>query len=162
MPKTKISDLEKKLAEKEAALKRALADYANLEKRVEAEREIIGKITLAKLVTKFLPVLENLDKAAKLTKDDGVLMVAKQFREVLQSLGVKELGTVGENFDPKLHEAVEVIEGKNDGKVVEVLSSGFAIDGEIIQPAKVKVEKTKIESEAKEKAEKAKNFGDYA
>lgn len=162
MPKTKISDLEKKLAEKEAVLKRALADYANLEKRVEAEREIIGKITLAKLVTKFLPVLENLDKAAKLTKDAGVLMVAKQFREVLQSLGVKELGTVGENFDPKLHEAVEVIEGKNDGKVVEVLSSGFAIDGEIIQPAKVKVEKTKIESEAKEKAEKAKNFGDYA
>lgn len=162
MPKTKISDLEKKLAEKEAALKRALADYANLEKRVEAEREIIGKITLAKLVTKFLPVLENLDKAAKLTKDDGVLMVAKQFREVLQSLGVKELGTVGENFDPKLHEAVEVIEGKNEDKVVEVLSSGFAIDGEIIQPAKVKVEKTKIESEAKEKAEKVKNFGDYA
>lgn len=162
MTKLTLTSSQKKLDEAQAALKRALADYENLEKRVKAEREIIGKLTLAKLIEKFLPVLENLDKAAKHVKNDGVLMVAKQFREVLMSLGVKEVGSVGESFDPKLHEAVEVVEGKNDGKIVEVLSSGFAINGEVILPAKVKVEKVKVDKVVKEKAEKASGFGDYA
>ncbi len=162
MPKIKTSELQKKLEETEAALKRALADYANLEKRVKAEREVIDKIALAKVVSAFLPVLENLDKASKHTEDSGILMVVKQFREVLRNLGIKEIGTVGETFNPKLHEALEVVEGENDGQIVEILASGFAIDGEVIQPAKVKVVKVKVEAEAVEKAEKAKEFGDYA
>lgn len=162
MPKTKISDLQKKLDAAAADLKRALADYANLEKRVATERELMEKLALVNLVLKFLPILDNLDKACKHLKDDGVLMVTKQFREVLTSVGVKEVGVVGEKFDPKFHEAVEVVEGGQDGKIVEVLAPGFGIDGQIIRPAKVKVEKVKLEKEAKEKAEKASGFGDYA
>lgn len=162
MTKNKILQLEKKLTETQAALKRALADYANLEKRVTQEREVIGKISLVNLIVKFLPILDNLDKACEHTRDDGVEMIAKHFRQVLTSFGVKEVGVAGDKFDPRLHEAVEVVQGEANDKIVEVISSGFVIDSLVIRPAKVKVEKTKVEKDIAEKIKKASEFGDYA
>lgn len=162
MSKITVSSLKKELHEAQNALKRVLADYTNLEKRVAAERDIIAKLVLVQLAAKFLPIADNLDQAAKHTKDGGILMVAKQFRQVLESQGIRQMGAIGEKFDPKFHQAVEVVEGKDDDKIVEVLAPGFIIDDQIIRPARVKVEKKEVDKTAEEKAGEASEFGDYA
>jgi len=162
MSKPTLSTLKKELQQARNALKRVLADYTNLEKRVAAERDVIVKLALVQVISKFLPTLDNLDQAAKHTKDGGILMVAEQFRQVLESEGIRQIGAIGDKFDPKFHQAVEVVEGKDDDKIVEVLAPGFIIDDQIIRPARVKVAKQQIDKTAEEKVEKASEFGDYA
>ena len=162
MSKPTLSTLKKELQQAQNALKRVLADYTNLEKRVAAERDVIVKLALVQVISKFLPTLDNLDQAAKHTKDGGILMVAEQFRQVLESEGIRQIGAIGDKFDPKFHQAVEVVEGKDDDRIVEVLAPGFIIDDQIIRPARVKVAKQQIDKTAEEKVEKASEFGDYA
>jgi len=156
-------ELEKKVEQYELAAKRALADYANLEKRVEVERANLVKLAAGVIIVKLLPVLDNLKKAAIHISDSGLAMVVDQFNQVLKSERIEEIKALGEKFDPDLHEAVEVVEGKpeDEGKIIEVFEDGFALDGRTIRPAKVKVIKTKV-GEAEEKAKKGSQFGDYA
>lgn len=148
--------------ELEDQLRRALADYQNLERRVEQEKKILGELYSAILIEKFLPILDNLENAQNHLKDEGLELVVAQFREILKKEGVGEIEAQGAHFDPKLHEAIETQEGENDGVVVRVISKGYEINGKVIRPAKVVVERKKVDETAEEKAEKAKEFGDYA
>src|SRR3990167_11514964 len=79
----------------EEQLKRALADYQNLERRVEEERRLIGQLSSAILVERFLPVLDNLENAQSHLKDQGLEMVINQFKDVLTQEGVSEIPSVG-------------------------------------------------------------------
>ena len=146
----------------ENQLKRALADYQNLERRIEAERKILSQLSCAILVEKFLPVLDNLEAAQKHLNDQGLQMVIGQFRDILTQEGVEEVQAEGVRFDPHLHEATEVIQGENDGVIAKVIRKGYKIDNKVIRPVQVVVERKSIDEKTEEKAEEAKDFGDYA
>lgn len=132
--------------ELEDMLKRTLADYQNLERRVEGERKILSRLSAIILIEKFLPVLDNLENAQKHLNDEGLEMVIKQFKEILDQEGVEEIPAQGQDFDPNLHEAVETTEGENANKIVKVLTKGYKIEDRVIRPAKVMVERKKEES----------------
>jgi len=153
--------LEQKVKELEICWKRALADYQNLERRISQEKEAIVRFSSAVVIAKLLPVWDNLEKAASHLKDNGLAMVVSQFREVLQSEGVEEIKADGAQFDPKMMEAVKVVEGERDNQVVEVIRSGWMMDNKPLRPAQVIVSKKEVGKD-QEKAEKASGFGDYA
>ena len=158
----KVEKIKQKLEETTHQLKRALADYHNLERRVSEERATLGKFATGIIILKFLPVLDNLKKAAEHIKDDGLNLVVRQFEEILASEGVKEIPTLGQNFNPEIHEAVEVVQGEEDNKITKVSEAGYLLNDKTLRPAKVTVTKKTLNQEAEEKAEEASQFGDYA
>lgn len=119
---------------------RALADYQNLAKRVEREKELFVKFANSILILRMLPVLDNLERAQEHLKDEGVDLVIKQFKEALSSEGVNEVEGVGAEFNPEIHEAIAHGEG-DEGKVIEVFEKGYKLGDKIIRPAKVRVGK---------------------
>jgi len=160
--KRQIAKGESKSKQLEEQLKRALADYQNLERRVEEERRLLGQLSSAILIEKFLPVLDNLENAKKHIDDQGLEMVINQFKDVLKTEGVEEIVAEGTKFDPNLHEATEVAEGQNDGIIARVIRKGYKINNKVLRPTQVIVERSQVNQNTEEKAEKAKDFGDYA
>lgn len=150
------------LAKLEDQLKRALADYHNLERRVDEERKLLAQLSSAIVIEKFLPILDNLENAQKHLNDQGLEMVIKQFKDVLRSEGVEEIEAEGAQFDPKFHEATEVVQGDKDNIVVKVARKGYKINGKTLRAVQVVVMRQKVDQNVEEKAEKAKEFGDYA
>ena len=137
----------------ENQLKRALADYQNLERRVDEERRLLSALSSALVIEKFLPVLDNLENAQKHLKDEGLAMVVKQFEDVLISEGVSEIPAEGSLFDPNLHEAVEILESEKDGVVLKVLAKGYKINDKVLRPAQVAVGRGKVDQKKEEKEE---------
>ena len=119
---------------------RALADYQNLAKRVEREKELFVKFANSVLILRMLPVLDNLERAQEHLKDEGIDLVIKQFKEALSSEGVNEVEGIGSEFNPEIHEAIAHGEGE-EGKVIEVFEKGYKLGDKIIRPAKVRVGK---------------------
>lgn len=160
MPKIKKSDKKdekhvedperSRREELENQLHRALADYQNLERRVEEERRLLGQLSSALLIEKFLPVLDHLESAQKHLNDEGLEIVIKQFKDILSSEGVSQVESEGSQFDPNLHEAVEMVEGEEDGRVVKVLRKGYKIGGKVLRPAQVSVSQKLAPSQAEE------------
>lgn len=146
--------------ELENQLKRALADYQNLERRVTEERRILSELSSALVIEKFLPVVDNLTAAQSHLNDQGLAMVIKQLQDILQSEGVTEFAVAGEQFNPNLHEAAEVTEGENDNTIVKVLAKGYRIRDRVIRPARVVVSKAKSTqaAEPQEEAEEGENI----
>jgi len=125
-------------------LARALADYDNLVKRVEREKQGFERYANVKLAIKLLPVLDVLREAQKHIGDPGIAMTIAQFEEALKGEGIEEIKVkAGDEFNPQLHEAIEVIEeGKGKGKVKEVALTGWRFTGgPVIRHARVKVTK---------------------
>ena len=94
----------------------------------------------------MLPVLDNLENAAKVeTKDEdykkGIELVLKQFKDVLKSKGVEEIKTVGETFDPELHEAGSSIQDENLGEkeIAQEYRKGYKIGSKVIRHSMVVV-----------------------
>jgi len=117
---------------------RAVADYQNLEKRVEREKDNFVKFANSILILKLLPILDNLERAQNHLKDPGLDLVVKQFQEAVQSEGVSEIKAQGTEFNPEHHEAISESDGER-GKVIEVVEKGYRLGDKIIRPAKVKV-----------------------
>ncbi|HEU5005215.1 MAG TPA: nucleotide exchange factor GrpE [Candidatus Saccharimonadales bacterium] len=147
-----VSELEQKIAELTEALQRERADAINVRRRTEEERIQMAGFYKAMVVRELLPALDNLERALKhapkdLTEHDyvkGVQGVVKQFDSVLNSLGVERIKTVGEVFDPKLHEAVHMEDGDGNVEIVcEELQPGYKLGDEIIRHAMVKVKMEK-------------------
>lgn len=143
MVSVKKNDLKKQIEDLTYRWKRALADYQNLEKRYEKEKEDFVQFANANLILKLVKVLENLQKAAEHLKDPGLNLVIGELKRVLGEEGVEEIKLTGEKFDPNLMEAVEVVLGKEENKVAEVVSKGYLLKGKVLLPAKVKVFQTK-------------------
>jgi molecular chaperone GrpE len=147
-------ELKEQVQELTEALQRERADSINLRRRVEEDRSKLGEVYKAAVIRDLLPALDNLERALKHTPKDlkdhdyvkGVQGVAKQFDKALEDLGVKKIKSVGEEFDPKYHEAVSMEEGEGDIEVIaEELQSGYTLGDEVIRHAfvKVKMEKKK-------------------
>ena len=141
--------LKKELAEKEDRYLRTLAEYDNFRKRSASEKSAIYSDTTAEVVEKFLPVLDNLERAVGCETEndtakairDGVEMVIKSFRETLEKLGVSEIEAEGKTFDPALHHAVMKEEDpeKGENEITAVFQKGYMLGSKVIRYAMVKV-----------------------
>lgn len=130
--------LEKKVDELENKWRRALADYLNLEKRVEKEKRIFLKLANAQLLDKLLAVLDELEICARHLPDKGLEIVLKKFEAVLKSEQVEEIKVQGEEFDPETMDAVEIVPGAKN-RVMAVVNKGYRLNDQVLRPAKVKV-----------------------
>lgn len=120
---------------------RALADYQNLEKRISDERFELIKMANKNLLVKILPFLDNLEKAEIFVKDQGLKFSKDHFLQILKEVGLVEIEIINADFDPVLAEAIEIVPGKDENKVVEVLRKGYKFEDKIIRVAQVKVSK---------------------
>ncbi len=139
--KETIANLEKERDNWKNKYLRALADYQNLEKRIIQEKEEIVKKANFELIKKMLTILDDLEKAELFIKDKGLKMIKDSFLKILQSENVEEIEVLGKPFDPYTCEAVEILPGKEDNKVLEVVRKGYRIGNQIIRVAQVKVGK---------------------
>ncbi len=125
----------------ENQLKRALADYQNLEKRIAGEKSDWIRLANKDLLLKLLPGIDNLMLAEKHTQDEGIKISIKHFLDIFSEIGVKKIETVGNNFNPESMEAVGTVAGHGEGKVVEEVKSGYTLFDSILRPAQVIVGK---------------------
>ncbi len=144
------TDSSAKLEECLTNWKRALADYDNLKKEMTKEREEIGRFAQAMAGMRFIEVYENFKKAfgedaANSTNEQwvawkkGIEHIKNQFADVLKQMGIEEIKTIGEKFNPACHEAVgeEKVEDKEAGKVVREIEGGYKIGEKVLKAAKV-------------------------
>lgn len=139
VPKEDYDDLEDRY-------KRILAEFENFKKRSGKEREGLYNSILSDVIEVILPVLDNLENASKAETQDeeykkGVELVLKQFKDVLASKGIEEIKTVGETFDPELHEAVSSIQDENLGEkeIAQEYRKGYKIGNRVIRHSMVVV-----------------------
>ena len=125
---------------------RTLAEYDNYRKRSQKEREGVFADAQAMTAGQLLPVLDNLDLALQQPCADeeykkGVELIAKQFREILEKMGVTEIPAQGQPFDPRYHDAVMHIEQEDlpENTVAQVLRKGYQLGDRVIRCAMVQV-----------------------
>lgn len=153
MKRKKARKTEKKFEDLENRLKRALADYANLEKRIAREKEEFVKFSNAQLLDKLLSVLDDLELCEEHLRDKGVSLVCDRFQEVLKSEGVEEIKALGKKFDPKTMDAVEIIPGPKN-KVMEIVLKGYFLNDKVLRPAKAKVGQGQVTRKQKKESKK--------
>lgn len=134
-------ELKKQIEEWKNKYLRALADYQNLEKRINYETSVSLKRSVVKLLLKFIDVLDLIERAEIFVKDQGLKLIKEKLINILKEEGIKEIEILGKIFDPNLAECVEVIDGTRDNMVVEILRKGYLLGDEVIRAARVKVEK---------------------
>ena len=143
--KTEAEQLQEKLAEANDKYLRMLAEYDNYRRRSQKERESIYSDVRADTVKKFLPVYDNLLRAATFEQDEeakqGAVAILTQLKTVLESLGVTEIDALGKKFDPSLHEALLHIDDEKygEGEIVLELEKGFKMGDKVIRFSKVQV-----------------------
>lgn len=136
--KKKDKNLENQIASLEASLKRALADYQNLERRVLNERSDLMKYSNRELLKVLLPSFDNLYLAEKYIQDEGIKLTVKKLTANLEEAGVKRIELENKKFDPNTMECIEVVDGEKDMVISEV-RPGFMLFDKVIRPAQVKV-----------------------
>ena len=137
--------LEERVSELENQLKRAVADYHNLEKRIAEGRSELTKWGTNELLVRILPVLDHLEQALSGASETdresgwfkGVELAVKELNTVLQSEGLDQIAAEGQ-FDPNLHEAVDTQEDE-DNKILKVVKKGYTLNGKVLRPATVVV-----------------------
>jgi molecular chaperone GrpE len=152
--RAELKRLQAALAESQETSARRQADFENFRKRVDRERKEAYSRAAGEVARKLLPVLDNLGRAldaertveaneSKEFRDflHGVELISKQLHDVLESLGVQPIASVGERFDPHIHEAVvtEPSEEFEPDTVMEELARGYRIGDRLLRPAMVKV-----------------------
>lgn len=163
---TSIEGLKKQLEECQkikdeylAGWQRERADFLNYKKEEMERIERILRYANEELILKFLPILDNFDIIEKNLSENlknneevkGILQIKSQILDFLKSQGIEEIKSVGESFDPNLHEVVEEVEIKNNdltdlslkksGIIIEEVQKGYKINGRLLRSAKVKVVK---------------------
>lgn len=138
------SNIKKELEDTTDRLKRLMAEFENFKKRSSKERELLYNSLVADIVSSFLPVQDNLQKAISVeTKDEnlkqGIELIVKQIGEIFTKFGVEEIQTVGKPFDPELHDAVSSVHDDNLGEkiVKEEFRKGYKIGNKVIRHAMV-------------------------
>ena len=138
-------------------LLRLKAEFDNYRKRIEKEREELVKFGKEELVVKLLDILDSFQLALDSTKDEkneaksikeGVELIHKQFKEVLEKEGLRKLEVQGEKFDPNLHYAVEYQESDEhkDNEILKEIRPGYLFHNRVIRPAMVVVARAKKEN----------------
>ena len=149
-----VSESDKVRAERDALLDRLArlqAEFDNARKRAVREQQDFREFAAADVIKTILPVLDSFERALKAPSggsnaDDlrsGLELIYRQFQDALQKLGVQSIEAVGKPFDPRLHEAVEMVETKeaDDHQVLEEFQRGYNYKGRLLRPAMVRVAK---------------------
>ncbi|WP_440895894.1 nucleotide exchange factor GrpE [Amphibacillus sp. Q70] len=128
---------------------RLQAEYDNYRKRTQREKAADLKYKSQALVTELLPVIDNFERALQTVSDDesaksfveGMEMIYRQFQTILEAEGVEVIETVGETFDPNVHQAIMQVEDDQyeSNVVVEEMQKGYRLKDRVIRPAMVKV-----------------------
>jgi len=149
-----LKRLEAEAADLRDKFARRQADFENFRKRIERERSETHNRVAADLVTKLLPVLDNLGRAldteasVEATESDefrhflsGVDLIYRQLGGVLETMGVKPVSAVGQKFDPHVHEAVvtEESDQHEPDTVIQEIVRGYRLGDKLLRPAMVKV-----------------------
>ena len=140
------NEFEKKYNDVNEKYMRTLAEYDNYRKRTIKEKESIYPEAKAIVIEKFLPVMDNFQRAIDSAENkdgfyEGVVMLKKQMDDVLAALGVEEIKSVGEAFNPELHNAVMHIDDEEQGEnvIVEEFQKGYKIGDRVVRHSMVKV-----------------------
>jgi molecular chaperone GrpE len=137
-----------------------MAEIENMRKRFDRERGEIVRFANEQLLNSVIPVLDNLNLAAKAARDnlaavespvlvrlvEGIEMTVKHFEQTLDRVGVKSVEAVGKLFDPVHHEAISQAsdESKKDAEIVSELQKGYTLNGRLLRPARVVVNKVSV------------------
>jgi len=146
--KAKLEEQIKKSDDYFNRMQRLAAEFDNYKKRTAREKESLYLEVVAEVVAAFLPVADNLDRALKAASEssdqplkEGVELVHKQMKDVLKSLEVEEIKSVGEKFNPDLHNAVMHVTDDSVGEniIVEEFQKGYIVKDKVIRYSMVKV-----------------------
>lgn len=150
-PKNKLEDCEifkNEAAEYKDKYLRLLADMENTRKRMQKEKQELTQYSIERLLTEFLTPIDHMENALKFTQDQsdevkhwalGFQMILNQFKDVLANNGVKAFESEGMSFDPYIHDAIEIVEGKEPGIIIKEYMKGYKMGERVIRPARVKV-----------------------
>lgn len=144
-----VANLEAKAQEHFANWQRSVADYQNLKKQNEKDRQEVVQYAVSNTVLAFTPIYDNLKRAVKhipaeqleLDWVKGVTHIIKQFEDALQLFSITVIPTVGQPFDHAKHHAVSKIkqEGVATDTILDEVKTGFTMNGKVIEPAQVVV-----------------------
>jgi molecular chaperone GrpE len=144
-----IQDMENKVDDYHSHVLRLQADFDNYKKRSDKEFKEYVKYANEGLILKVIDAYEDLERALKADQShdlkEGVKMIHKKLKDILEGEGLCEIEARGEKFDPYKHEAlmVEDHEDYDEGSVIEELGKGYTLDSKVIKYSKVKVCKKK-------------------
>jgi molecular chaperone GrpE len=150
-----LAELEKHLAEAESQVaeykdgwQRSVADFQNYRRRVEAEKVETYQNAVGSIIKRYLPILDDLERAlatrpADLAWVDGIELIYRKLKFILESEGLKRIEAEGQMFDPNFHEAIqqEPSEDYESGRIISVVQNGYTLGEKIIRPAVVRVAK---------------------
>ncbi|WP_088102529.1 nucleotide exchange factor GrpE [Halalkalibacter urbisdiaboli] len=143
------NSLEKEVADLTNRLLRVQADYDNFRRRSREEKEAAAKYRAQSFIEGLLPVIDNFERALLVNPEQeeaksllkGMEMVYRQLQDTLKNEGVEVIETVGQSFDPHLHQAVMQVEeeGYESNQIVEELQKGYKLKDRVLRPSMVKV-----------------------
>ena len=147
---TQVDSLTAERASLYDQLLRRQAEFENYRKRVERERSVLYQRGRDDVLLQFLPVVDNFERALESLESSegdaealrhGVELIHKQFKDALSKFGLEPVESVGQTFDPHLHEAVttEPSDKHKENTIIEEFQRGYRIGDKLLRPAKVKV-----------------------
>jgi molecular chaperone GrpE len=144
---SEIAHLKEELRREHDMYLRALADFANYRKRVERERAAAARSGKREVILPLLEVLDGFDRALGHIGDapsgisEGLQAIHRKLLSLLEAQGVTPLKSVGEPFNPELHDAIGLVESKDyePGAVAEDIQRGYRWGDEVLRPARVRV-----------------------
>lgn len=146
--KPTIAELQQQITVLTENLQRERADTINIRRRHDQQITSLKNTVKASIVSDLLPVIDSFERSLGHVPEDladndfvrGVQGVVKQFEKTLADVGIQRIKTVGESFDPNLHEAVSMEEGESDTEIIsEELQAGYYLGDEVIRHAMVRV-----------------------
>lgn len=147
--KAALETNEAKAAEYLDGWQRAKAEFANYRKRQERERELARFETVGRVAKRYLPIVDDLERALKdrptegegIAWAEGIELIYRKLITILEAEGITPIEAEGEMFDPNLHEAVMQSESDEheSGQVIEVLQTGYKMGDRVLRPATVRI-----------------------
>ena len=148
-PESRLSEVEKLRAERDTLLDRLArmqAEFDNARKRSAKEQQDFRDYALVDTIKTLLPVLDSFERALQTSPEKsefhvGVELIHKQLQDALAKIGVRPIPAKGEQFDPRYHEAIEMVdtEDAEDHQVLEELQRGYKLKDRLLRPAMVRV-----------------------
>jgi molecular chaperone GrpE len=151
-------EVEKLRAERDALLDRLArlqAEFDNARKRAAREQQEFREFAAADVIKSILPILDSFERALKVAQNpprpggapepgefrNGVELIYRQFQDALQKIGVQAISAVGQVFDPRVHEAIEMVDTTEvaDHHVIDEFQRGYKYKERLLRPAMVRV-----------------------